>query len=114
MAHAGPVASERLRGSLVERARPEVAMLLLQLGAGQRSSAGAGGGECARTRCPCAMRDRVPIAVRSQWCMWTPRAKARLPGGPHPVTPGGEDASPGHSGELVARLCVVYSLRTVR
>eukprot|EP00966_Prymnesium_polylepis_P167486 3872197-Prymnesium_polylepis.1 len=40
-------------------------MLLLQLGAGQRSSAAAEGGECAHTRCPWAMRDREPIAVRS-------------------------------------------------
>eukprot|EP00966_Prymnesium_polylepis_P002287 52742-Prymnesium_polylepis.1 len=52
-------------------------MLLLQLGAGQRSSAGVGGGECARMRCPCAMRDRVSIAVRSQWCMCGHPARKR-------------------------------------
>eukprot|EP00966_Prymnesium_polylepis_P049247 1139857-Prymnesium_polylepis.1 len=61
------------------------------------------------------MRDRVPVAVRSQWCMWTPRAKARYgfsPVGLIQSTPGGEDASPGHAGGLVARLCVVFSVRT--
>eukprot|EP00966_Prymnesium_polylepis_P024076 554585-Prymnesium_polylepis.1 len=44
----------------------------------------------------------------------TPResALARWASSSEAVTPGGEDASPGHAGELVARLCVVYSVRT--
>eukprot|EP00966_Prymnesium_polylepis_P061351 1423214-Prymnesium_polylepis.1 len=51
--------------------------------------------------------DRGAIPVRVD----TPRESALTRGGPHPATPGGEDAaSPGHAGELVARLCVLYTL----
>eukprot|EP00966_Prymnesium_polylepis_P157811 3647183-Prymnesium_polylepis.1 len=54
------------------RARPELAVQLLQLGTGRRSSAAAEGGECVRARWPWAMCDRRSIALRSQLCVWTP------------------------------------------
>eukprot|EP00966_Prymnesium_polylepis_P032955 766846-Prymnesium_polylepis.1 len=58
------------------------------------------------------MRDRRSIALRSQWCVRTPRARACSPGGPHPAAPGGKDASPGHwraCPALVCRLSGTYS-----
>eukprot|EP00966_Prymnesium_polylepis_P224952 5202941-Prymnesium_polylepis.1 len=71
-----PASASVAASCVVERARPEVAMLVLQLSAGRRSSAAADGCECARAISPRAMRnpmrDPKPIAVRSQCCMWTP------------------------------------------
>eukprot|EP00966_Prymnesium_polylepis_P160959 3719384-Prymnesium_polylepis.2 len=62
---------------------------------------------CARESCAWAMCDGCPNAVRAQWRRGSPSDVARWPGGPDPAAPGVEDGTPGHPGELVARLCVV-------